>query len=44
MPLEFGSEDILMNMVYVPRIIPELKQRFNAIMKAFILDDKKVHY
>ena len=44
MPLEFGGEDILQNTLYAPRFAKEFKERFDSMIKDFLLQGKKLTY
>ena len=44
MPLEFGGEDIAMNVLYAPEFVATFKGRFDKMIEQLLIEGKRLKY
>ena len=44
LPLEFGGEDNPVNILYVPKVVQELKERFDKMIEEMLIEGKSLSY
>jgi len=44
MPLEFGGQDLPMNILYAPKFAKTAKHEFDKMIETFLIDGKKLSY